>query len=530
MTGPDGEVGDGADAPPAVAEPQHAGSTTAGLEVVVIGAGPAGLTAAYELARADVPTTVLEADGVVGGISRTVERDGWRFDIGGHRFFTKVARVAALWRTILDADEFPLRPRRSRILYRGRFYAYPLRPLDALRNLGIAEATRCVLSYAWARLCPPVDQSHLEGWVRARFGSRLYQHFFRSYNEKVWGMPATEIGADWAAQRIKNLSLAGAVLEALRPRRNRQKFVSLIERFHYPRLGPGMMWERCAELVEAAGCKVHLDQPVTRIRRQDGCAVSVETTADRAVTRYPCSHVISSMPLPELVRAFEPPPPAHVLAAADTLRFRDFLTVALVVPADRAFVDNWIYVHAPEVRVGRIQNFGAWSEAMVKPGRTCLGLEYFVFAGDELWQLPDGELIALGIRELATIGLVDPDQVEAGYVVRMPKAYPVYDEGFADSVAVLRDWLAAEAGNVQPVGRNGMHRYNNQDHSMLTAMLAVDNLLGLGEHDVWTVNVDGEYHETATVDGEPPNGTGRVAPIVPRRGRWAEDAKGLLGR
>ncbi|HVH23648.1 MAG TPA: FAD-dependent oxidoreductase, partial [Pseudonocardia sp.] len=301
-------------------------------EVVVIGAGPAGLTAAYELTRAQVPTTVLEADEVVGGISRTVERDGWRFDIGGHRFFTKVERVAAFWRDVLDEQEFPLRPRRSRILYRGRFYAYPLRPLQALRNLGPAEAIRCALSYIWARVRPPTDQSHLEGWVRARFGTRLYRHFFRSYNEKVWGVPATAIRADWAAQRIKNLSLAGALLEAMRPRRGRPRFVSLIEQFHYPRLGPGMMWERCAELIEAAGCKVHLDQPVTRIRHRGGRAVSVQTTAEGAVTGYPCSHVISSMPLPDLLRAFDPPAPPHVLAAADALRFRDFLTVALVVP------------------------------------------------------------------------------------------------------------------------------------------------------------------------------------------------------
>ena len=490
----------------------------AGLEVVVIGAGPAGLTAAHELVRAEVPTTVLESDDVVGGISRTVERDGWRFDIGGHRFFTKVARVAAFWRTILSEDEFGLRPRRSRILYRGRFYEYPLRPLDALRNLGAVEATRCVLSYLRARLRPPADQSHLEGWVSARFGARLYAHFFRSYNEKVWGMPATAIQADWAAQRIKNLSLASAALNWLRPHRGRQRIVSLIEEFHYPKLGPGMMWERCTELIEAAGYKVHLDQPVTRIRLRGGRAISVETTVDGAVTGYPCTHVISSMPLPDLVRAMDPPAPATVLAAADALRFRDFLTVALVVPHGCAFADNWIYVHAPEVRVGRIQNFGAWSDAMVKPDRTCLGMEYFVFAGDELWELPDPELVELATRELAALGLVEPGQVEAGYVVRMPKAYPVYDEGFAESVAVMRDWLSVAAGNVQPVGRNGMHRYNNQDHSMLTAMLAVDNLLGRGRHDIWTVNVDADYHEEQSPGSSVTvAGTGRDAPVVPAR-------------
>lgn len=481
-------------------------------EVVIIGAGPAGLTAAYELTRHQVPATVLEADDVVGGISRTIERDGWRFDVGGHRFFTKVSRVEALWHEILPNGEFLLRPRQSRILYRGKFYDYPLRPLGALRNLGAAEAARCVLSYVWARLRPPADQSHLEGWVAARFGYRLYRHFFKTYNEKVWGMPATEIQADWAAQRIKDLSLATAVLGGLRLGRNRTQITSLIEEFHYPKYGPGMMWERCCELVEAAGSKVHLGQPVTRIRHEDGRVVSIETTADGALTSYPCTQLVSSMPLPDLVRAMDPPAPPAVRAAADELRFRDFLTVALVVPESQAFPDNWIYVHCPQVRVGRIQNFGAWSPAMVKPGRTCLGLEYFVFRGDELWELPDSDLIERGTRELAVLGLVDPGLVEAGYVVRMPKAYPVYDQDFQANVGVLRGWLAEHARNVHPVGRNGMHRYNNQDHSMLTAMLTVENILGRGHHDIWSVNVEAEYLEQNTVPG-----TGRDAPIRPRR-------------
>jgi protoporphyrinogen oxidase len=484
-------------------------------DVVVIGAGPAGLTAAAELVAAGVPTTVVEADDVVGGISRTVEREGWRFDIGGHRFFTKVERVAAFWRGVLGEDEFLLRPRRSRILYRGRFFAYPLRPWDALRNLGPVEAVLCVASYLWARVRPPADQTNLEGWVSARFGARLYRHFFKSYNEKVWGTPASAMPADWAAQRIKNLSLAAALRRALLPRRGGTDVVSLIEHFHYPRLGPGQMWERCAERVGAAGCKVHLEQPVTRINRADGRAVSVETTADGAVTVYPCTHVISSIPLPDLVRAMEPPAPTDVVAAADGLRYRDFLTVALVVPADCAFDDNWIYVHSPDVAVGRIQNFGAWSEDMVQPGRTCLGLEYFVFEGDELWELADDDLVALGTRELAAIGVVSADQVEAGYVVRMPKAYPVYEEGFAERVALLRSWLAEHAPNVYSVGRNGQHRYNNQDHSMLTAMLAVENVLGVADHEVWSVNVDGEYHEEIAGGG----GTGRDAPVLPRVGR-----------
>ncbi len=474
------------------------------LNVVIIGAGPAGLTAAYELARHQVPATVLEADDVVGGISRTVERDGWRFDIGGHRFFTKVGRVQAFWHEILPGGDFLLRPRQSRILYDAKFFDYPLRPIGALRTLGPVEALRCALSYLWARLRPPRDQSHLAGWVTARFGHRLYRHFFQSYNEKVWGVPATEIQSDWAAQRIKNLSLLNAVLSGLRPGRNRKDITSLIEEFHYPRLGPGMMWERCTELVEAAGSKVHLEAPVTRIRRAGGRVVAVESTTDGAVTRYPCSQVISSMPLPDLLAAIDPPPPPDVLAAAGRLGFRDFLTVALVVPASRSFPDNWIYVHSPDVRLGRIQNYGARSEWMVKPGRTCLGLEYFVFEGDELWRLPDAELVALGTRELAALGLAHADEVETGHVVRMPKAYPVYDAGFRENLAVLRGWLAEHAPNVHPVGRNGMHRYNNQDHSMFTAMLTVENILGLGEHDIWSVNVEAEYHEEKTTHEKRP--------------------------
>jgi protoporphyrinogen oxidase len=488
----------------------------AASEIVVVGAGPAGLTAAYELVRNQVPATVLEADDVVGGLSRTVERDGWRFDVGGHRFFTKVPRVEALWHEILPNGEFLLRPRQSRILYQGKFYDYPLRPYAALRNLGTAEAARCVLSYAWARLCPPADQSHLEGWVTARFGYRLYRHFFKTYNEKVWGMSPAAIQADWAAQRIKNLSLANAVLNGLRlGRHQNQQITSLIEEFHYPRYGPGMMWERCCELVEAAGSKVHLGQPVTRIRHEDGRVVSVETTADAAVTSYPVAHLISSMPLADLVRAMDPPVPPAVRAAADELRFRDFLTVAVVVPESQAFPDNWIYVHSPQVQVGRIQNFGTWSPAMVKPGRTCLGLEYFVFTGGKLWELPDAELVKLGTHELATLGLVNPEQVGAGYVVRMPKAYPVYHQDFRTNVEVLREWLAEHARNVHPVGRNGMHRYNNQDHSMLTAMLTVDNILGRGDHDIWSVNVEVQYQEQNDHHTVP--GTGRDAPILPRR-------------
>ncbi len=401
---------------------------TGAPDVVIIGAGPAGLTAAYQLTKRGVSSTVLEADRVVGGISRTAERDGWRFDIGGHRFFTKVQAVEDLWHEILPDEDFLLRPRMSRIFYRGKYYDYPLKPLNALGNLGFIEAVRCMLSYAWARVRPPKDQRFLEGWISARFGKRLYEHFFKSYNEKLWGRPAAEISADFAAQRIKNLTILNAITTAMKPRRKQTDITSLIEEFQYPKYGPGMMWERARELVEAAGTKVVMESPVSAIHHDGGLARSVTAGGDGAETTYGCDHVISSMPLPLLVKAMRPPVPERVHQAADGLSFRDFLTIALVVPERYSFPDNWIYVHDPQVKVGRIQNFGSWSPYLVKEGRTCLGLEYFVFEGDETWTTPDDELVELGKRELAKLGLVDAVHVEAGYVVRMPKAYPVYDE------------------------------------------------------------------------------------------------------
>jgi protoporphyrinogen oxidase len=481
-------------------------------DVLIVGAGPAGLTAAFQLAKAGKTSLVLEADDVVGGISRSPERDGWRFDIGGHRFFTKVQPVEDLWHEILPDSDFLMRPRMSRIYYDGKYYDYPLKAMNALGNLGVVEAARCVLSYGWARIRPPENQSNFEGWVTARFGNRLYRHFFKTYTEKVWGVPATELQADWAAQRIKNLSLSKAIVNAVLPKRNQKEITSLIEEFQYPKYGPGMMWERCRDLVEAAGTKVLMNTKVTKIRHRDGRALAVVgESVDGTESEYPCSAVMSSMPITALLRCMDPPVPGKVLKAADDLHYRDFLTIALVVPEEAGFPDNWIYVHSPDVKLGRIQNFGSWSPYLVKEGRTCLGLEYFVFEGDEYWTMADDELVELGKRELATLGLVDAAAVEAGYVVRMPKAYPYYDGDYKDNVDILRGWLAKHAVNVYPVGRNGMHKYNNQDHSMYTAMLSVENLLG-ASHDVWAVNVEEDYHEE-----KGPGRTGRDAPILPKR-------------
>jgi len=493
---------------------------------VVIGAGPAGLTAAYQLAKRDAAVSVFEADDIVGGISRTVERDGWRFDIGGHRFFTKVKPVDALWHEILPDEDFLLRPRMSRIYYNGKLYDYPLKAMNALRNLGIGQSLLAVGSYAMARVRPPKDQTNYEGWLVARFGWRLYRTFFKTYTEKVWGMPVKEMPADWAAQRVKNLSLSNAVINAIMPKRNQKDITSLIEEFQYPKYGPGMMWEVCASKVEKMGGTVTMNTGVTAIHREGDKAVAVTVTdTTGAQRRVAADHVISSTPMSTLLKMMDPAPPAEVLAAANDLQYRDYLTVALIVPKEFSFPDNWIYIHDPGVKVGRIQNYGSWSPYLVKEGRTCLGLEFFVFEGDDMWTKSDEDLITQGTAELEALNLVRKGAVEGGYVVRVPKAYPTYDQFYKRNVEIMREWLEANATNVYPVGRNGMHRYNNQDHSMLTAMLTVENIVDGTSHDVWTVNVEEEYHEeTSSPDdtgkpatGSPERGTGRDAPITPRR-------------
>jgi protoporphyrinogen oxidase len=491
-------------------------------EVVIIGAGPAGLTAAFQLQKHDVTSTILEASDEIGGISRTAQRDGWRFDIGGHRFFTKVPEVEALWHEILEDGDFLMRPRKSRIFYRGKYLDYPLRAFNALRNVGPIEAVLVVLSYIWARIRPPKDQTNYEGWLVARFGWRLYRMLFKTYTEKLWGMPVSHMPADWAAQRVKGLSLGNAIVNAILPKRNQKDITSLIEEFQYPKYGPGMMWETCRDKVVAAGSTVVTDAAVTTVRHEAGRATTVVAThPDGTTTEHPCSEVISSMPISDLLAAMDPPVPAEVAAAAADLRYRDYMIVALVIPEALVdFDDNWIYIHDPEVRTMRIQNFGSWSPYMVKPGYNTLGLEYTVWEGDEEWCAPDDELIERAKQELEQLGLVKAREIETGYVVRQAKAYPMYDDRYRANVDVLRAWLGEHVVNVHPVGRNGMFRYNNQDHSMFTAMLTVDNILTGSTHDVWEVNVEEEYHEQGSrpsADRAPgSHGTGRDAPVLPR--------------
>jgi protoporphyrinogen oxidase len=491
-------------------------------EVVVIGAGPAGLTAAFEFHKHGIASTVLEADDMVGGISRTAQRDGWRFDIGGHRFFTKVQPVEDLWHEILPDEEFLMRPRKSRIFYNGKYFDYPLKAFNALSNLGPVEAVLCVASYARARIRPPKDQSNYENWLVARFGWRLYRTFFKTYTEKLWGVPVSEMPSDWAAQRVKGLTLGNAIVNAVLPKRNQKDITSLIEEFQYPKYGPGQMWEVCGDKIVAEGSTVQLETTVTTVNHTGGRATSVvATAADGTTTEHPCTSVISSMPISHLLEAMSPPPPAEVTAAAADLRYRDYMIVALAMPDELVdFDDNWLYIHDPKVRTMRIQNFGSWSPYMVKEGRNTLGLEYTVWEGDEEWNADDDWLIERAKQELEQLGLCKAGQIEAGWVVRQAKAYPIYDDRYRANVDVLRGWLAEHAANVHPVGRNGMFRYNNQDHSMFTAMLTVENIATGTSHDVWEVNVEEEYHEEATSRVKEraagSHGTGRDAPVIPR--------------
>jgi protoporphyrinogen oxidase len=467
----------------------------------VIGAGPAGLTAAYLLTKQGYAVTVLEGDDIVGGISRTAEYKGYRFDIGGHRFFTKIKPVQDLWHEILGS-EFISVPRLSRIHYQGKYFDYPLKAANALAGLGLWNAVLIVLSYLKAHFWPSPVEENLEQWVSNRFGKRLYQIFFKTYTEKVWGIPCTEIRAEWAAQRIQGLSLAKAILSAASLNRRSTTIKTLIHEFQYPRLGPGQMWETAAARIREWGGQVLLRHRVTALEMRGDRIVAARAQTPDGEHRLEGEHFINTMALKNLVHAIEPPAPAPARAAGAGLNYRDFLAVALMLDQENVFPDNWIYIHTPGVKVGRIQNFNNWSKAMVpRPGVTCLGLEYFCFEGDDLWTSRDEDLVQLAVRELRELGLADVSKVVDGTVVRMPKAYPVYDSAYRGHLDVVRSYIDPIA-NLHTVGRNGMHKYNNQDHSMLTAMMAVQNMQG-ATHDLWTVNTDFEYHEEQRLETAP---------------------------
>jgi len=473
---------------------------------LIIGAGPAGLTAAYELGRRDIPGIVLEADDVVGGLARTLTLGDYRFDIGAHRFFTKVKEIESLWEEMLG-EPLMTCDRLTRILYKGKFYEYPLKARNALKNMGIFEALACIASYGRAKIKPIPQPSNFEQWVINEFGEKLFKMFFKSYTEKVWGCSCTEIGADWAAQRIKGLNLGKAIAGAVFGKRGKT-IKTLIDQFKYPRLGPGQLWESCARNIVTRGWSLQLHTKVEEIQRFDGRVATVSAkTSNGHLHEYSVDQLISSMPLRELLLSMRPAPPKEVLDAATNLAYRDFLIVALVLDKPNIFPDNWIYVHSPEVKVGRIDNFGNWTPDMLPDRNTsCLAMEYFVFEGDEVWSGADDDLVKMAYHELGVLGLAK-GKVIKNRVVRVRKAYPVYDPGYKARLDVIRTWLGEHVLNLHCIGRNGQHRYNNQDHSMATALIAARNIAFAESRDPWSVNEDAEYHEIAETE--------RQAPIIP---------------
>jgi len=460
--------------------------------IIIMGAGPAGLTAGYAAVKKGLDPVIFEQDRQVGGISRTVDYKGFLFDIGGHRFFTKSDEVKRIWREILG-PEFLTRPRLSRIYYKNRYFYYPLKPMNALVNLGPWEAGRVVLSYTAAQFRPSREIVTFEDWVSKNFGKRLFQVFFKTYTEKVWGVSCRELQADWAAQRIKSLSLFKAILDAFGLMKG-AKVTTLIDEFQYPKRGPGQMWAKAQEHIENLGGRVDLNTRVERVTHREGKVLSVIVRSALGREEVSGDHFISSLPLRELILSLTPAPPGQVIRAAEALRYRDFFTVGLIIRKETIFPDNWIYVHSPEVRVGRIQNFKNWSPWMVPDNRcTSLGLEYFCFDTDEIWARSNTELINMAIEELEILGLAARVEVTDGTVIRSHKTYPIYDAGYKENIKTLRDYLSSFS-NLQTIGRNGLHRYNNQDHSMLTALRSIGNIIG-EPHSVWDINADEEYHE-----------------------------------
>lgn len=486
--------------------------------VVIIGGGPAGLSAALTLSDEKIPATVFEADPIyLGGISRTVRHGDYLTDIGGHRFFSKSPEIEDFWSRILG-DDLLQRPRSSRILYRGKLFSYPLKALEVLKKIGYGESILCTISYMKSHFIPIKPARTFEDWVVNRFGKRLFQIFFKTYTEKVWGIPCDQISADWAAQRINSLSLGVAILNALTPwRNNSRKVKTLVESFRYPRKGPGMMWEVCAKKFISAGGMVVMGSPVDRLSWDKSASQwTVEgSNANGLRFKHQATDVVSTMPLRDLIPALDPPASAAALQAANGLRYRDFITISVVVEegkngnGDDIFQENWLYIHDPSVRVGRIQNYKSWSPELVpapipgQPSRTFLGVEYFCFKGDGLWESTDHELIALAKKELLATGILkNPEHFIEAFVNRQEKAYPVYDETYQDHVATIRDEIAIHYPGLHVSGRNGMHKYNNQDHAMMTGILTARNIIA-GENlwDVWRVNQDAEYLETRSGPG-----------------------------
>ncbi|MCX6640344.1 MAG: NAD(P)/FAD-dependent oxidoreductase [bacterium] len=467
--------------------------------VIVIGAGPSGLAAAYELATHSVPVVVVELLDQVGGLSRTIRKNGARFDVGPHRFFTKNMEVHQLWSDLLKEDLLSV-PRLTRIYYKSKFFYYPISPMNALFGMGPLSAANVIASYMAVRIrqkLSPREPVNFEDWVVNQFGRQLFEIFFKTYTEKVWGIPCTQIGADWAGQRIKGLSLWTAVVDAVFKPKNKS-IKTLVDEFVFPRLGAGMFYEQMAKAIEGNGGKILLGREAVNFRHEGGKVRSVIVKDSNGATEeIEGSAFLVSSPLTDGIQGFNPVPPNEVLEAARGLRYRAHVGVDIDVEGN-PFPDNWIYVHAREVVLARIANYRNFSKDMASNSSTSpLTVEYFCFKGDSIWKQSDEALIELAKVELQRMKVLKPEQVQFGFVVRNEKAYPVIELGYEKKMDMLKKYIAT-FDNFQPIGRCGMFKYNNQDHAIATGLLAARNVLG-GNFDVWSVNIDAEYHESGEV-------------------------------
>jgi protoporphyrinogen oxidase len=460
-------------------------------EVIIIGAGPAGLTAGYECVMKGHSPLILEATDKVGGISRTETYKGYFFDIGGHRFFTKSNKIQELWEEVLG-DDFITVPRISRIYYNRHFFNYPLQIMNVLKNLGLMESILNVLSYMKSKCRRKKNEDSFDQWVSNRFGNRLYQTFFKTYTEKVWGIPCNQISADWASQRIKGLSLRTAVINAIIVNK---KVKTLIDTFYYPVKGPGMMWERFQHIIENKGGKVLFNTKAIQLEHDNKEITGIIYLNNNKREQIPVKQIISSAAITSLVSMLSPKAPQRVLEAAKCLNYRNLIVVVLMIDKKNLFPDQWIYIHSPDVKVGRIQNYANWSAAMLPDQeKTCIAMEYFCAEGDEIWESSEDTLITQASQELALLGLADRNDIIDHCVVRQPKAYPVYDQNYSNNLEIIKAYIN-KFTNLQTIGRNGMHRYNNQDHSMLTGIMAVQNIFDDANNNIWSINEDEDYLE-----------------------------------
>lgn len=469
------------------------GATNVKPSYAIIGAGPAGLAAGYEAVSSGDDCVVLEAGTQVGGLSQTLYYKGYGFDIGGHRFFTKLKEVSDFWHRILPED-FLQKERQSRIYYRGNFFRYPLRLGDAMFGLGVVQGATVFGSFIKAQLTPNAEEKSFEDWVTNRFGHALYSIFFKSYTEKVWGVSCSKISADWAAQRIKDLNLSKAALNALGFYR-KSGSATLSGTFDYPRLGPGQMYQAIRKRIEEKGSAVLPEHKVVRISHENNSIRSVTVTTPDGEKIIEAQRYISSMGIDELIRAMHPAPPAEVVNIAQSLQYRAIVTANLIVDMDKISPDNWIYLHSPEIRAGRMQIYKNWSPDLIPDqGKSSVGLEYFASIDDDLWKMSDNKILEMAKEDMDRLGLVQKAKVIDGCAVRYGPAYPVYDVGYALRLKTLKEYLS-KFRNLCCIGRAGQFRYNNMDHSIYTGMLAVRMFRG-AKVDPWDVNVDKEYIES----------------------------------